>query len=239
MLKKNLKYINHVNSLNLTYELGITPFIYLTNEEFARMHTFRGFSFNSSKEQTQPYSAKQLNINAIDWRKKGVISPVQNQLSCGCCYAFAATELVATAYRLQGLDAPVLSSQQVLDCSQEYGNSGCNGGTLGASLLYIKEKGVVSESAYPYMGKEGSCQIPSGDLYTFKEWKQLLYTDEDTIKELVSSRPVSVGIASSWSNLQVFFLRLILFLHIALSERCINWRLHRKCGPCYDYCWVR
>ena len=182
---------------------------------------------------------KQLNIDAIDWRKKGVISPVQNQLSCGCCYAFAATELVAAAYRLQGLDAPVLSSQQVLDCSQEYGNSGCNGGTLGASLLYIKEKGVVSESAYPYMGKEGSCQIPSGDLYTFKEWKQLLYTDEDTIKELVSSRPVSVGIASSWSNLQVFLLRLILFLHIALSERCINWRLHRKCGPCYDYCWVR
>ena len=187
MLKENLKYINHVNSLNLTYELGITPFIYLTNEEFARMHTFRGFSFNSSKEQTQPYSAKQLNINAIDWREKGVISPVQNQLSCG-------------------------------DCSREYGNSGCNGGTLGASLLYIKEKGVVSESAYPYMGKEGSCQIPSSDLYTFKEWKQLLYTDEDTIKELVSSRPVSVGIASSWSSLQVFFLDSHCFTHSIIGK---------------------
>ena len=77
------------------------------------------------------------------------------------------------------------------------------GGTLGASLLYIKENGVVAESAYPYVGKEESCQVPASDLYTLKEWKQLQYTDEDTIKELVSSRPVSVGIASSWSNLQV------------------------------------
>lgn len=203
VLKENLKYINYVNSQNLTYELGITPFVYLTNEEFARMHMYRGFRFNSSSEQTQSYSVKHLNIDAIDWRKKGVVSPVQNQLTCGCCYAFAATELVAIAHRLQGLDAPVLSSQQVLDCSREYGNSGCNGGTLGASLLYIKENGVVAESAYPYVGKEESCQVPASDLYTLKEWKQLQYTDEDTIKELVSSRPVSVGIASSWSNLQV------------------------------------
>ena len=204
MLKENLKYINYVNSLNLTYELGITPFIYLTNEEFARMHTFRGLAFNSSGVRTQENSVQQSNIDAIDWRKKGIISPVQNQLSCGCCYAFAATELVAVAHRLQGLTAPVLSSQQVLDCSQGYGNNGCDGGTLGASLLYIKAKGVVSDAAYPYLGKEGSCEIPSGSLYTFKTYQQLLYTKEDTIKEMVNTRPVSVGIASSWSNLQVF-----------------------------------
>lgn len=211
MLKENLKYINYVNSLNLTYELGITPFIYLSNEEFARMHSFRGFNFSSETKQIPANSSRESNIDAIDWREKGIISPVQNQLSCGCCYAFAATELVAVAHRLQGTAAPVLSSQQVLDCSQEYGNNGCSGGTLGASLLYIKAEGVVSDSAYPYLGKEGSCEIPSSDLYSVKTWSQLQYTNEDTIKEMVSSRPVSVGIASSWSNLQVW-IKCALFL---------------------------
>ena len=108
MLKENLKYINYVNSLNLTYELGITPFIYLSNEEFARMHSFRGFNFSSETKQIPANSSRESNIDAIDWREKGIISPVQNQLSCGCCYAFAATELVAVAHRLQGTAAPVL-----------------------------------------------------------------------------------------------------------------------------------
>ena len=204
ILKDNLKYINYVNSLNLTYELGITPFAHLTKDEFLNMNEIRGFRYAINNATSNKY-VKHTNVDSVDWRRKGVVSPIQNQLSCGCCYAFAATELVYTAFQIHGKSVPVLSAQQIVDCSYEYGNNGCKGGSLGASLYYIKQQGLVPESAYPYSGKEDTCQIPSTESYTFEKWEQQSYIDEATLKDIVTERPVSVGIVSNWAPLQVLF----------------------------------
>lgn len=44
-----------------------------------------------------------------------------------------------------------LSAQQLVDCSQRYGNMGCNGGDLMAALRYTQAKGVELQSDYPYV----------------------------------------------------------------------------------------
>jgi cathepsin L len=50
-----------------------------------------------------------------------------------------------------------------MDCSNAYGNYGCNGGFMDGSYNYIKDKGVITEDKYPYKGVNQKCAIDGGD----------------------------------------------------------------------------
>lgn len=46
-----------------------------------------------------------------------------------------------------------LAEQQLVDCSLFYGNFGCDGGENYRALDYVKDKGITTTSAYPYVAK--------------------------------------------------------------------------------------
>ncbi|XP_047449175.1 dipeptidyl peptidase 1 [Mugil cephalus] len=106
-----------------------------------------------------------------DWRNvNGVnfVSPVRNQASCGSCYSFASMGMLEARVRIltNNSDAPILSPQQVVSCS-EY-SQGCDGGFPYLIGKYIQDFGIVDESCFPYIAKNSPCGVPKncGRMYT-------------------------------------------------------------------------
>jgi cathepsin L len=53
-----------------------------------------------------------------------------------------------------------LSAQQILDCSQSAGNTGCEGGSPYNSFFYVKSnKGIETEQAYPFENRDNKCRF--------------------------------------------------------------------------------
>ena len=62
-------------------------------------------------------------------------------------------------YRKTGKLIP-LSVQNLVDCSQSYGNHGCDWGNTYFALFYVwLNKGLEAEATYPYEGKVSGLHI--------------------------------------------------------------------------------
>lgn len=91
-----------------------------------------------------------------------------------------------------------LSEQQLVDCSKKYGNEGCNGGFNYQGLAYVKDKGIASESEYPYTARTQACKIDGG---SFKISKVNTVTGCTNIATAIQSRPIGVSAdATNWSR---------------------------------------
>ena len=68
-------------------------------------------------------------------------------------WAFSATGALEGQYYKKRRYLTTLSEQQLLDCSEDYGNRGCDGGLASKAFLYVQSAGgICKESTYPYLG---------------------------------------------------------------------------------------
>lgn len=68
--------------------------------------------------------------DSFDWRKLNAVTHVKNQKKCASCWSFSAAGAIETQlFRLTGKLIP-LSEQQLMDCSTDYGNKGCQKGAM-------------------------------------------------------------------------------------------------------------
>lgn len=96
--------------------------------------------------------------DSIDWRSS--MSPIRDQGSCGGCYTFGSVGALEGRLNIMYNTKLDLSEQQILDCTTDYGNKGCNGG-LG-KLVYdylINNNRLAYELDYPYKGVQGKCKV--------------------------------------------------------------------------------
>ena len=66
---------------------------------------------------------------------------MKNQGKCGSCWAFSAIGALEGLYAIQNGNIERFSEQQLIDCSTDYGNRGCNGGIMDNAFSYIEHFG--------------------------------------------------------------------------------------------------
>lgn len=96
---------------------------------------------------------------AFDWRAKGVVSGVKEQLECGSCYAFSAIGALESAYQIQvgqGKGEKVvreMSEQDIINCYSNEGKDGCGLGYPHEVLNMSVYRGVMLASDRPYKAR--------------------------------------------------------------------------------------
>ncbi|OMJ76107.1 hypothetical protein SteCoe_24583 [Stentor coeruleus] len=196
-----IAYIRLFNSQNRAYTLGLNQFSDLDYEEFASQH----FSTKTLKPISETLIPKQKleYPSIVDWRTKNVVTPVQNEGSCACGWAFATAGAIEGFWALVHHQLNPLSSQQLLDCSDYYGNNGCNGGFISSSFNYAILFGLTTAAKYPYTGAPKLCNsgVISPATAQIKSYAYVSQNNPTALLSAVSEEPVAVNVdASSWVN---------------------------------------
>jgi len=226
----NDKYINEINSLNLSYKLDHNVFSSLSHYEFDKLMRFNDNKKYFIKKQKNTH-ANNININrdnfinnvrtvrknnpySIDWR--GILQPIQNQGNCGSCWAFSVACSIEAVNKIQNNVSIKLSEQYLVDCSNIKNrnsngkNLGCKGGNIDTTFTWIKENnGMCENNDYPYTsgdtGKSTKCKqcnkIYGTNINGFVNVKPNSNLDLITALTL---NPVSVAIDASSRDFQLY-----------------------------------
>jgi cathepsin L len=155
---RNYKKVQEHNAKNSSYRLGINHMSDMSEEEFKKM---------LGSYKVQPKEHKPLGSfivfnttdlpTSVDWRPTGAVTSVKDQGSCGSCYAFSAVGALEGQYWNLTKKTVDLSVEQILDCSDSYGNQGCGGGLPDWVFDYVWDNGLETEADYPYKSGFGYC----------------------------------------------------------------------------------
>jgi len=202
------------------------------NEEYLRSATYRATATETSKSTTRSlmtalgesydeddedeteggkYDVRwHKNTGAqpteVDWSDKGVLSSTNNQAKCFACYAFSACGAIEAAVHINNGGGIVkLSAQQIVDCSDEWSNHRCKGGTMVKSYKYIAKEGLMRDTDYGYntlLNSSPQCKDSKSQCkYDRSQTQQSVvgYVNIQTgssedIMNAVATRPVSAAI---------------------------------------------
>lgn len=144
---------------------------------------------------------------SVDWRDAGAVTPVKDQGQCGSCWSFSATGgLEGQHFRATG-SLVSLSEQNLIDCSEKYGNKGCMGGSITAAYQYVKQNhGIDKENTYPYEAENDKCRYnPKNSGASDVGYINIPENDEESLKKAVATiGPISVAIDSSHETFQFY-----------------------------------
>merc|ERR1711946_50842 len=174
----------------VSYSMKMNQFGDILPEEFEAMQTYKPQEFS---EET-PLFMTPANFKApssVDWRNQGLVTGALEQGQ----YFRKTGQLIS------------LSEQNLIDCSSSYGNHGCNGGVVQWAYNYIKDnRGVDTESSYPYEGRDASCRYSSAYRgATCTGYVSIRRNDENDLLNAVGSvGPVSVSLYASTQGFQFY-----------------------------------
>lgn len=220
--RENDRIIDETNAMNLSYTLGHNHFSALNRDEFRSLMNFENnrmlmSDVNEVSEVTQTHLRTGVSFSSpasVDWRTKGVVSPVQDQGQAGTCYTFSTAAAVESAMAIKSGVLTKLSEQQIVDCSTIKNggpNMGVNGGQISATFSWIgKTGGLCTEAAYPYVSgttkTTGTCQktctkVAGSDVQSVFD---VPVKSDSAMMTAISNTVVSIAIEADESSFQLY-----------------------------------
>ena len=200
---------------NQAFEYGLTsyamtvasPFADLTADEFATAYLMNGQNCSATHRSSGKLLHGELQDLPlfVDWRTKGIVTPIKNQKRCGSCWTFSTTgalEAHTCLHNAQpaGVECTSwtgLAEQQLLDCASAYDNHGCNGGLPSHAYQYIKAAGGLDlEESYRYRAdSDGPCAMSEGTVgaHVAEVYNITSFDEDDLVAAIAQVGPVSIA----------------------------------------------
>ncbi len=198
----NQLFIQEHNSKNLSYKVEENQFIdqNYTDEFFLSENHI----ILNNKTEFIEFEHSDNHPFRIDWRKNHKVSSVKNQLHCGGCWAFSSSGAVESAWAIKNNVLYNLSQQELIDCSSDYGNHGCEGGSMDLGFQYIIDNGLCTNLSYPYVASDQECQKDCSSVVNITKYGDLRQNDEFNLLLGVVQQPVSVAIQANKRSFQLY-----------------------------------
>ncbi|CAF3800878.1 unnamed protein product [Rotaria sp. Silwood1] len=190
-----------------TFTMKVNQFADLTNDEFVKQ--MNQLQINPEKKPNRKFHIRS-NIKrpaSVDWRTKGYVTSVKNQEHCGSCWAFSTTGTLEGQLAKKTKKLVALSEQQLVDCSTNYGNLGCNGGYMDNAYKYlIDNHGIDTNDSYPYEGVMGKCRFNPKTVATdVMSYVDIKPGSEDDLQDaLATIGPIAVAMDASLYSFQFY-----------------------------------
>jgi len=148
----------------LLFSFALLEIVYSTRHQGCLKSPPKGTKMSSIKS---PLPSEYVNVadlpQQLDWRYlngKVYVTKIKNQLQpkfCGSCWAMAATSALSDRMKI-ALNATLpdidLATQVLLDCGDESGAGGCDGGSSTAANQFMQQTGITDDSCAVYMAAD-------------------------------------------------------------------------------------
>lgn len=178
---------------------------------------------------------------SVDWRTKGVTTPIKNQGMCGSCWAFASTAVLESHVAIQTGVLYDLSPQELVSCApnREHcgGTGGCAGATAELAFDLVKTHGIVEEWRFGYQEGRGgavNCTLnrpSSRHRFSHRRFYSRSRKDEQRFDGAVAGIADYAVLPSN--NYTVLMNTVAKLGPVTVSVACLPWHLY-KSGVFYE-----
>jgi C1A family cysteine protease len=213
----NDKFVEEINTRNLTFKLGHNQFSGMDSTDFSRYLGISRILFLDT-DSSDRHILQSANIEkvpeSVDWVKKGGVTPVKDQGQCGSCWSFSTTGALEGAYYAKYGKLESFSEQQLVDCDNHRNGGkdlGCNGGLMDNAFTWIADNGgLCSEQDYPYVSgttkKNGACQTKCELVKNsgLTEFVDIIKSSDEEMMLAVAQQPVAIAIEADQREFQLY-----------------------------------